>query len=111
MKRKLMVAAMAAAFFAAPAWAQRDAGMMGDGMMGSGTMGGAAMEQGMMGGHAAVNLSEEQRAKIADIRRELAGKHRDLALEARKRIDAVLTDEQRAQLRNSSPCHAEERRS
>jgi Spy/CpxP family protein refolding chaperone len=105
MKRKLIAAAMAAALFAAPAWAESGTGMMGKGMMGGGMMGGGmmggpAMGQGMMGGRAAINLTDEQRAKIADIRRD-----------ARKRIDAVLTDEQRAQLRSSSPCHAEERRS
>lgn len=79
MKRKLIAAAMAAAFFAAPAWAERDAGMMGKGTMGSGNMmGAAAMGQGMMGGYAAIGLSEDQRAKIADIRRELSAKQRDL---------------------------------
>lgn len=88
MKRKLIAAAFAVAFVAAPAWAQpsdhdahhapgaqkRDAGTMAGGMMGSG----------MMGGHAAIglNLSEEQRAKIADIRRELAGKQRELMAKA-----------------------------
>ncbi|OGA68299.1 MAG: hypothetical protein A3G81_02770 [Betaproteobacteria bacterium RIFCSPLOWO2_12_FULL_65_14] len=156
MKRKLIAAAMAAAFFAAPAWAQRgahdehhapggqkplaqrDAGMMGGGMMGS---------------HSAVDLSDDQRAKIADIQRELAGKQRDLmtkmhdqqlrmhdllapgsvdeagarkayeemtsarkemfeaTLEARQRIAAVLTGEQRKQLRSSSSCMTMEKQS
>ena len=156
MKIKLIAAAMAAAFFAAPAWAQanahdehhapgaqkplaqRDAGTMGGGMMGS---------------HAAVDLSDDQRAKTADIQRELAGKQRDLigkmheqqfrlhdllapgsvdeagarkaydemssarklmfeaTLEARQRIAAVLTDEQRKQLSSSSSCITMEKQS
>jgi len=169
MKRKLIAAAAAAAFFAAPAWAQSDGqgmmaggtmmgpGMMGQGMMGGmmgqGTMGGGMMEQGMTGGYGqgmgsgmmgrygGLDLSDEQRAKIAGIQREVgrkqwelmakmhdqkfhmhdlygAGKvddasarkafdemsdaHRQMfetTLEARKRIDSVLTDEQRKQLR------------
>ena len=98
MKRTLIAAAMAAAFVAAPAWAQRDthdehhapgaqkslapqrdAGQTGGGMMQGGMMGAAAMGQGMMGdGYGAIKLSEEQRAKIAEIRRELAGKQREL---------------------------------
>jgi len=164
MKRKLIAAAAAAAFFAVPVWGHgpgmaggemmMGSGMMGSGTMGSGTMGSGTMGSGMMGpgmmgggmmgpgtmgGYPGVNLSDEQRAKISAIQREVmrkqwelmgkmheqqfhmhdlfeSGKTDDAAarkaydemsaahkqmfqnmLEARKRIDAVLTDEQRKQ--------------
>jgi Spy/CpxP family protein refolding chaperone len=102
MKRKL-IAAAAAAFLAAPAWAHGPGmmgygaqgmgpgmmgpemmapgmmapGMMGGGMMGGGMMGGydpRGMGPGMMGGYAALDLTDEQRARIADVRREAARK-------------------------------------
>ena len=125
-------------------------GMMGPGMMGGygmgpGMMGPGMMGQGMMGGFGpgfgyAVDLSDEQRAKISEIQQELAQKHWELmgrmhqqggpmsqafgsgavdekaarkayesmaaaqkqmfelSLQARKRIDAVLTPEQREQM-------------
>jgi len=114
-------------------------GMMGPGMMGPGTMGG-------YGAYAGLNLSDEQRAKIAEIQQdvsrrqwELMGKMREQgfqmhrfdapgtaddsaarkayqvmadarkamfenSLDARKRIDAVLTKEQREQLQRSPHC-------
>lgn len=169
MKRNLIAAATAAALFAAPVGAHGPGmtgggmmmgpGMMGMGMMGgygpqgmgpdmmgSGMMGPGMMGPGMMGGpmmgsNPSLNLSEEQRAKISAIEREVvrkqwelmgkmheqqyhmhdlleSGKPDDAAarkaydemsvahkqmfqnmLEGRKRIDAVLTDEQRKQLR------------
>jgi Spy/CpxP family protein refolding chaperone len=156
MKRKWIAAAAIAALFTAGAWAQMGPGWggyggygMGPGMMGGygygmgpGMMGGYGMGPGMMGGYGrggygygALNLSEEQRTKIAAIEEEVAKRqwelmdkmhdqHYDLwrgdesasrkayevmssarkamfenSLEARKRIDSVLTSEQREQLR------------
>jgi len=174
MKRKLIVAAAATAFFAVPAGAHGPGmtgggmmmgpgmmgsgmmggygpqgmgpgmmgpGMMGQGMMGQGMMGQGMMGGGMMGGYPAVKLTDEQRSKISAIERETSrkqwelmgkmheqqfhmhdlfesGKTDDAAarkaydemsaahkqmfqnmLEGRKRIDAVLTDEQRQQLK------------
>jgi Spy/CpxP family protein refolding chaperone len=169
MKRNLIAAATAAAMFMAPAWAHGPGmaggemmmgpgmmgpgmmggygqqgmgpGMMGPGMMGPGMMGPGMMGGPMMGSNPALNLSDEQRAKISTIQRDVAreqwnlmgkmheqqyhmhdllesGKPDDAAarkaydemstahkqmfqnmLEGRKRIDAVLTDEQRKQLR------------
>ena len=116
-----------------------DPGMMGQGMMGPGMMGG-------YGAYAGLKLSDEQRAKIAEIQQdvsrrqwELMGKMREQgfqmhrfdapgtaddsaarkayqvmadarkamfenSLDARKRIDAVLTKEQREQLQRSPHC-------
>ncbi len=167
LNRKLIIIAAMNAALSSSAWAQPAWGPgmmggygygpgygMGPGMMGGygfgpgygmgpGMMGGYGYGPGMMGFGAlgALNLSDEQRAKIADIQRELSQKHWDLmgkALEerdrlfeqldsgkadeqaerkayqamadaqkqmfessiaARKRIDAVLTAEQREQLR------------
>jgi Spy/CpxP family protein refolding chaperone len=170
MKRKLILAAAIAAVFSAAAWAQWGPGYgMGPGMMGGyygmgpgmmwgdgpggmgpGMMGGYGMRggdgPGMMWGYGGdeyrgLKLTAEQRAKIADIRRDVSRKHWELmgkvhderyqvyeydaagkldenaarkayqalndahkalfeyGLEARKRIEAVLTDEQRDQLR------------
>lgn len=148
MKRKLIAIAAAAAFFSAPALAHGP--MMGGGMMGGygaqgmgpGMMGPGMMGPGTMGGYGdpGIDLSDEQRAKIADIRREAARKQWELmgrlheqqfhmhdffgpgkvdesaarkaydqmaaahkqmfetTLEARQRVNAVLTDEQRKQL-------------
>jgi Spy/CpxP family protein refolding chaperone len=53
MKRNLIAAAIAAALFSMPAWAQQagqERGMMGQGMMGGGTTGQGMMGGGMMGG-------------------------------------------------------------
>ena len=150
MKRKLIATAAIAALFSAAAWAQMGPGMMGGygpgGYgMGPGMMGGYGMAPGMMGGYGAggygVDLSADQRAKIAEIQQELQRKQWDLmgkmheqdspmynafgsgkfdeqaarkaydvmtaahkqmfeiSLEARKRMDAVLTPEQREQMR------------
>jgi Spy/CpxP family protein refolding chaperone len=164
--RKLMIAAAITAAFSAAVWAQPgepDAGWgpgmmggygygpgwgMGPGMMGGGYGYGPGYGRGpgMMGGlgaYGALNLSDEQRAKIADIQRELSRKHWELmgkafeernrlleqfesgkaddqaerkayqamaearrqmfesSLDARKRIGALLTPEQREQLRRS----------
>lgn len=119
-------------------------GMMGPGMMGPGMAGPGMMGQGMMGGYgsyANASLTDEQRAKIAEIQQEVSHKHWDLMakmheqgyrmqeldvtgksddtaarnayeamsashkqmfetmLDARKRINAVLTQEQREQMR------------
>lgn len=90
MKRTLITVALLSAFFAMPASAQprndMGHGMMGGGMMGSGMMGG----QGMMGdrgigragdchsGYAALNLTDEQRAKLGDIRRDLWRKRQEV---------------------------------
>jgi len=121
-------------------------GMMGGYGMGPGMMGGYGMGPGMMGGYgvrgyAGLNLTDEQRAKIAEIQKDVSRKQWELmgkihdqlfhlyelessgkldddaarkayqavsdahkamfeyGLDARKRIDAVLTDEQRKQLR------------
>jgi len=157
MKRKLIVvAAVAVLAAAASAWSQPYG--MGPGMMGGygpgygmgpGMMGGYGpgygMGPGMMGGYgpggSGVELSADQRAKLAEIQRDVQRKHWDLMgelheqgspmheafasgtldeqaarkaydamtvahkqmfeswLEARKRMDAVLTPEQRAQMR------------
>ena len=156
MKRTLLAAAAASLLFAVPAWTQpygMGSGMMGDygpgGGMGPGMMGeygpGYGMGRGMMGGRAGgywgLDLSAEQRKKIAQIQEETAQAHWKLmgtmrqqdghmadffgpgafdeqaarkafdamsgvrkamfetSLDARKRIDAVLTKEQREQLR------------
>jgi len=168
--RKRMIAAALTAALSTPVWAQpspmgpgcgMEPGMMGGHGMGPGMMGGYGLGPGMMGSHgmgpgmmggygmgagtgwgfAALNLTESQRAKITEIRRESAAKHWALMgtvheqrfrlneweesgrfddaaarkayesmaearkqmfetrLEARRRIDAVLTPEQREQLR------------
>jgi len=116
--------------------------------MGPGMMGGYGMGYGMMGGYrwglGALNLTDAQRARIADIQREasrkqwdvmgkvheqqyqlqeqyasgrldddaarkayaaMADAHKqmfDIQLDARKKIDAVLTKEQREQLREGT---------
>ncbi|HEX9182165.1 MAG TPA: Spy/CpxP family protein refolding chaperone [Burkholderiales bacterium] len=120
-------------------------GMMGGYGMGPGMMGGYGMGPGMMGGFGGLyglDLSEEQRTKVSEIRRELFGKHWALmgtmhqqdgpleeafvsgkfdekaarkafdamsearkqmfeaSLQAYKRIDALLTPEQRKQLQS-----------
>ena len=127
MKRILIAVAAAAALLAAPAWAQMGPGMMGGygtgpGMTGPGMMGGYGpggygpggygMGPGMMGGYGGyggLNLTDEQRAKIDAIQQEASRKQWDLMgktheqmsalmLDARKRVDAVLTKEQREQL-------------
>lgn len=160
MKRKLIAAAALAALFTAGAWAQMGPGWgggygygygMGPGMMGGGhgygmgpgmMGGGYGMGPGMMGGYgpgggygySGLNLTDEQRTKIAAIEEEVAKRQWDLmdkmhdqhydlwrgdesasrkayevmssarkamfetSLEARKRIESVLTDEQRKQL-------------
>lgn len=163
MKRKLIAAAALAAIFSVGAWAQMGPGWMGGygmgpGMMGDYGPGGYGMGPGMMGGYgsggygmgpgmmsgygrgggyayARLNLTDEQRTKIAAIEEEFGRKQWDLmdkmhdqhydlwrgdenasrkafevmssarkamfenSLEARKRIDSVLTSEQREQLR------------
>lgn len=166
LNRKSMIGAAIAAALSAPVWAQPGepgpGWSMGPGMMGGYGYGygpGWGMGPGMMGGYGygpgygrgpgmmglgaygALNLSDEQRAKIADIQRELSRKHWELmgkafeernrlleqsesgkaddqaerkafqamaearkqmfesSLDARKRIDALLTAEQREQLR------------
>jgi Spy/CpxP family protein refolding chaperone len=152
MKRTVITAALLSTFIALPAFAQQGPGMYG-GMMGGGAMMGGP---GMMGGqgagnfdchdgYAALNLTSEQRAKIADIQRELWRKRQeimsrghqrgaymrdplalasldeaaarksfdamsaamkqmfDASLDAGKRINAVLTDEQRSQLKQIRP--------
>ena len=174
MKRTLIAAAAVAALFSTTAWAQMGPGMMGPGMMGPGMMGPGMMGPGMMGpgmmgpgmmgpgmmgpgmmgpgmmpgygSYGGTNLSDEQRAKIAEIQQEVSRKQWDLmakmheqrhqlskpeasgksdeatvrkgfeamsdahkamfenSLDARKRIDAVLTKEQREQLRSDSHC-------
>ena len=143
MKRTLITAALLSAFVALPAAAHSD-GPMRQGM-GPGMMGGPGMGPGMMEGchadpYAALKLSSEQRAQLADIQREFRRTQQKLmsrmheqefhmhdlfaladadeaaarksfdtmsaamkemfeaSLEARKRINAILTDEQRKQL-------------
>ena len=145
MKRKLIAAAALAALFTAGAWAQMGPGWGGGYGMGPGMMGGGygyGMGPGMMGGYgygggygySRLNLTDEQRTKIAAIEEEFGKRqwelmdkmhdqHYDLwrgdesasrkaydvmssarkamfenSLEARKRIESVLTDEQRKQL-------------
>lgn len=144
MKRTLITAALLSAFIAMPASAHTG---MGGGRMGGGMMGGPGMMEypgaGRAGdchsAYAALNLTNEQRAKLEDIERDLWRKQRQLvsrmheqdfhmhdiyapgvdeakarkafdamsvahkemfeaSLDARKRIDAVLTEEQRKQL-------------
>lgn len=161
MKRKLLAVAAGLLAASALSYAQpMGPGMMGPGTMGQGMMGGYGpgygMGPGMMGGYGmgpgmmggsgpgylyGLDLSDEQREKIADAQQELAGMHWDLmgrmhrqggpmgrafgpgpldekaarkaydemaaaqkqmfeaSLQARKRIDAILTPEQREQLR------------
>jgi Spy/CpxP family protein refolding chaperone len=174
MKRKLMVAAIAATLFSAAAWAQWGPGMMGggygpgmmgggygpgmmggfdaDGGMGPGMMGGygpgmmgrnGGYGPGMMGGYGsrryeALDLTDAQRDKIAEIQKDAWGKRWSLMsamhelgwksygpdakndvdpektyeamaalrkqmfeanLEAGKKIEGVLTTEQKEQLR------------
>ena len=152
--KRALIAAAASVLFAASAWSQPYG--MGPGMMGGygpgaygmgpGMMGGYGMGPGMMGGYgsggySALDLSADQRKKIAQIQDETAqaqwklmgtmhqqGYHMfdsfgaaavdeqsarkafqsmtdaqkamfETSLDARKRIDAVLTKEQREQLR------------
>lgn len=161
MKRTLIAAAAVAALFSANALAQMGPGMMGGygpgGYYGGPRMMGGygpqdyGMGPGMMkgygwGGYGALNLNEEQRAKIAAIEEEfsrkqwelmgkmheqryqlhqldLSGKADDSAarkayqsmsdarkamfensLDMRKRLDAVLTREQRDQMLSYRPC-------
>jgi Spy/CpxP family protein refolding chaperone len=121
--KRVVIIASAALLLAGPALAQgMGGGMMGGGMTGgyggsngSGPYGGGRDSSGgygagpgMMGGNGAgtygpgdrrdpfdgLNLSAGQRTKIARIQDELAR-------EARKRIDAVLTPQQREQLRRN----------
>ncbi len=143
MKRKLMaVAAVAVLAAAASAWSQPYG--MGPVMMGGGYGPGYGMGPGMMGSYGpggyGVDLSAEQRAKLAEIQKDVQRKQWDLmgkmheqgspmheafssgkfdeqaarkaydvmttahrqmfeiSLEARKRMDAVLTPEQREQM-------------
>jgi Spy/CpxP family protein refolding chaperone len=124
MKRTRIVMAIAASLVSAAALAHWDGGTPGygpgSGMMGgpgSGMMGGPGMGPGGMGmgpggtgmgpgacgeagrgmGYGAgLELTDEQRAKIADIQRET---HAD----ARKRIEAVLTEEQKQKLGKAGP--------
>lgn len=153
MKRTVITAAMLSAFIAMPAFAQQGpdmhGGMMGGhGMMGGGMMGGpgAGMEGDChYGAYAALKLTDEQRAKISDIQRDLWRKRQEImarghqqgffmrdpvalatldeasarksfdamsvamkqmfeaSLDAGKRINAVLTDEQRSQLKQARP--------
>ena len=82
-------------------------GMMGGGYgMGMGM--GYGMGPGMMGGpgpwhgaYSGLNLSDEQRKQIADIQLNTGKAMFEMHLQARKQIDAVLTAEQREQLRRS----------
>ena len=161
MKGKLIIASAVAALFTSTAWAQMGPGMMGavgpggsgrgPGMMGGYGPGGSGMGPGMMGGYGrggfgGLELSEEQRAKIAEIQQDITRKQWDLmrkmhdqgysmhqfgatgsvdesaarkayqdmadarkamfeaTLDARKRMEAVLTKEQREQLRGESHC-------
>lgn len=136
MKRTVITAALLSAFFAFPALAQQGPGMDG-GMMGGQDAGNFDCH----GGYAGLNLTSEQRAKIADIQRDLWRKRQEImsrghqqgfymrdplalasldeaaarksfdamsaamkqmfeaSLDAGKRINAVLTDEQRSQLK------------
>ncbi len=153
MKRTLITTALLSAFIALPAAAQQGPGMMGGGMGGPGMMGGGMMGgpgagfEGdcHSGGYAALKLTDEQRAKIGDIQRDLWRKRQqimsrghqqgffmrdplalarldeaaarksfdamsaamkemfDASLEAGKRVNAVLTDEQRSQLKQIRP--------
>lgn len=74
--------------------------MMGEGMMhrhdgmGPGMAGG-----GMAQGYAALDLTDEQRARIAEIRQGVREQMFEARADAQKRIDAVLTPEQREKLR------------
>ena len=96
-------------------------GMMGRGMMGQGTMGGPG--GGMMRGqghgitrgrgterYALLDLSDDQRKKVLAIRQEARRKIGDLTRqaanvrdEAHNQIAALLTPEQRSQLRRQGP--------
>ena len=115
MKRTRIVMAIAASLVSAAALAHGDGGNPGygpgSGMMGGpggGMMGGPGMGPGGMGPGACgdagrgmgfgagLELTDEQRAKIADIRRET---HAD----AHKRIEAVLTEDQKQKLGKAGP--------
>ena len=109
MKRKLIAAAAIAALFSTAAWAQMGPGMKGPEMMGPGMMGSGMMAG--FGSYRGIDLSDEQRTKIAEIQKEVSRKQSDLMgkmheqrLEARKGIDAVLTKEQREQLQSDRHC-------
>jgi Spy/CpxP family protein refolding chaperone len=129
MKRTRIVMAIAASLVSAAAWAHWDgsnpgygpgSGMMGGPAMGMdpagmgkgpggmgmdpagmGKGGGMGMSGGACGGAgmgfgAGLELTDEQRAKIADI-------HRETHADARKRIEAVLTEEQKQKLGRAGP--------
>ena len=97
MKSKLITAAAIAALFSATAWAQ-----MGPGMMGGHGPGGYGMGPGMMGadgpgmmrgyggeGYRGLNLTDDQRAKIAAIREEFSRKRWDLMSKMHERHDEL----------------------
>ena len=97
MKGKLIAAAAIAALFSATTWAQ-----MGPGMMGGHGPGGRGMGPGMMGadgpgmmrgyggeGYRGLNLTDEQRAKIAAIREEFSRKRWDLMSKMHERHDEL----------------------
>ena len=110
--RRMAIAA--AALAAATAWAQPGGYGPGQGMgPGGGMMApGYGMGPGMMGGMGAgmifgqgLDLTDEQRAQLYRIHEETAAKRwalmeqmHEASLEARKRMEAVLTDEQRQKL-------------
>ena len=80
------------------------------GMMQGYGMGGPMMRGGDYARLEDLGLSDEQHAKVLAIQKDMRGKHlalmdqmRELRWDARKRIEAVLTDEQRAKFREQRP--------
>lgn len=91
-------------------------GMMQGQGMGHGMMQGQGMGHGMKGDWVArleeLGITDEQRAKILAVHKEsrakmldLADQMRDLRWNARKRVEAILTPEQREKLRATRPPH------
>ena len=109
MRRIFIAAALSAASLGA--MAQPYGYGPGSGMMhGYGMGGGPMMRDGDYAQIEDLGLTDEQRAKVVAIRKdsrakmlELADKMHELRWDARKRIEAVLTDEQRAKFREQRP--------
>ena len=117
MIRMFIAAALSALSLGAMAQPYGSGGMHGAMMQGSGMGGmhggmmhGSGMGGGMMhdygAGLEALGVTDEQRAKILAIEKDtratqwaLMDQMRDLRWETRKRVEAVLTDEQRAKFR------------
>jgi Spy/CpxP family protein refolding chaperone len=123
MRRTLIsMSFVAAAVLATAAWADSAgagpgcAGGHGGAMMGGGMMGGGMMDRGpghgygAYGGPFALDLTDEQRDKLLTLQEEQQKKANVLRREAiklrfdnRKQVEAILTPEQKKQLRGQGP--------